>query len=65
VPVLAVAVGFGLLVFNQRHDRLVPDLTLVIAAVLLALLVSARQFLAQRDLLQTQERLSHQSLHMR
>jgi diguanylate cyclase (GGDEF)-like protein len=63
VPVIAVAVGFGLLVFNQRHDRLLPDLTVVIAAVLLALLVSARQFLAQRDLRQTQGRLSHQSLH--
>jgi diguanylate cyclase (GGDEF)-like protein len=63
VPVIAVAVGFGLLVFDQRHDRLLPDLTIVIAAVLLALLVSARQFLAQRDLLQTQGRLSHQSLH--
>lgn len=62
-PAIAVAVGFGLLVFSQRHDRLVPDLTLVIAAVLLALLVSVRQFLAQRDLLQSQGRLSHQSLH--
>ncbi|HEX3832411.1 MAG TPA: hypothetical protein VHW04_10615 [Solirubrobacteraceae bacterium] len=44
VPVIAVAVGFGLLVFDQRHDRLLPDLAVVIAAVLLALLVSARQF---------------------
>jgi diguanylate cyclase (GGDEF)-like protein len=63
VPVIAVVVGFGLLVFNQRNDRLLPDLTVVIAAVLLALLVSARQFLAQRDLRQTEGRLSHQSLH--
>ena len=62
-PVIAVAVGFGLLLFNQREDRLLPDLTLVIAAVLLATLVSVRQFLAQRDLLRTQGRLSHQSLH--
>jgi diguanylate cyclase (GGDEF)-like protein len=52
-----------LMLFNQRHDPLLPNLTLVIAAVLLATLVSIRQFLAQRDLLQTQGRLSHQSLH--
>jgi diguanylate cyclase (GGDEF)-like protein len=62
-PVIAVAVGFGLLLVNQRHDRLLPNLTLVVAAVLLATLVSIRQFLAQRDLLRTQGTLSHQSLH--
>jgi len=62
-PYIAVAVGFGLLLFNERHRRLLPDASLVIAAVLLATLVSVRQFLAQRDLLNTQRRLSHQSLH--
>jgi diguanylate cyclase (GGDEF)-like protein len=62
-PIVAVAVGFGLLLFDQRHDRLLPHASLVIAAVLLATLVSVRQFLAQRDLLRTQSRLSHQSLH--
>jgi diguanylate cyclase len=62
-PVIAVATGFGLLVFSQRHDRLLPNLTVVIGAVVLATLVSVRQFLAQRDLLQTQGKLSHQSLH--
>ena len=35
----------------------------MIVAVLLATLVSVRQFLAQKDLLQTQGRLSYQSLH--
>jgi diguanylate cyclase (GGDEF)-like protein len=62
-PYLAVGVAFGLLLFNQRHDRLLPDGTLLISAVLLAGLVSVRQWLAQRDLIATQGRLSHQSLH--
>jgi diguanylate cyclase (GGDEF)-like protein len=62
-PVIATAVGFGLLVFNERHQPLLPNMTLVIAAVVLATLVSVRQFLAQRDLLRTQGTLSHQSLH--
>ena len=62
-PVIAMAVGFGLLVFNERHEPLLPNMTLVLAAVLLATLVSIRQFLAQRDLLRTQGTLSHQALH--
>ena len=56
-PYLAVTVGFGLLIIDHQ------DLSLVIVAVLLAALVSGRQFLAQRDLLRTQGRLSYQSLH--
>ncbi|MDQ6777760.1 MAG: EAL domain-containing protein [Actinomycetota bacterium] len=62
-PYIAVAVGFGLLIFSERHAPLLPDLSLVIAAVVLATLVSVRQFLAQRDVLHTQGRLSHQSMH--
>jgi diguanylate cyclase (GGDEF)-like protein len=62
-PYLASAVGFGLLIFVQRRDAFFPDLSLAITAVLLAVLVSIRQFLAQRDLLQTQGKLSHLSLH--
>ena len=62
-PYIAVAVGFGLLLVNQRHDALLPDGYIAIASVLLATLVSVRQFLAQRDLLQTQHQLSYQSLH--
>ncbi len=62
-PYIAVAVGFGLLLFNERQLPLLPDGSLVIAAVLLAALVSIRQFLAQRDLMSTQGRLSYQSLH--
>jgi diguanylate cyclase (GGDEF)-like protein len=63
VPYLAVAVGFGLLLFSQRNDVLFPELSLTITAMLLAALVSLRQFLAQRDLLDTQGQLSHQALH--
>jgi len=61
-PHIAVAIGFGLLIIEQRRSPLTEE-SLVIVAVLLAALVSIRQFLAQRDLLQTQGRLSHQSLH--
>jgi diguanylate cyclase (GGDEF)-like protein len=63
IPYVAVAVGFGLLIVSQRHDSLFPDKSLTITAVLLATLVSVRQFMAQRDLLDTQGQLSHQSLH--
>ena len=62
-PYLACAVGFGLLIFVDRHDALFPNLSLAITAVVLAILVSVRQFLAQRDLLSTQGQLSYQSLH--
>jgi diguanylate cyclase len=62
-PFIAVTVVFGLLVFSQRNDTLLPNVTLVIAAVLVTALVSIRQFLAQKDLLQTQGRLSYMSLH--
>ena len=40
-----------------------PGFSLVLAAVVLATLVSVRQFLTQRDLIGTQRRLSHDSLH--
>jgi two-component system, cell cycle response regulator len=56
-PQVAVAVGFGLLIIDHR------DLSLVIAGVLLAMLVSVRQFLAQRDLVDVQRSASYQSLH--
>jgi two-component system, cell cycle response regulator len=56
-PYVAVAVGFGLLVIDHR------DLSLVIAGVLLATLVSVRQFLAQSDLLHLQQLATYQSLH--
>ena len=62
-PYLASAVGFGLLIFVERRDPFFPDVSLAITAVVLAVLVSVRQFLAQRDLLDTQVQLRFQSLH--
>ncbi len=62
-PYTASAVGFGLLIVTERHNAFFPNLALAITAVLLAGLVSVRQFLAQHDLLRTQGQLSHQSLH--
>jgi diguanylate cyclase len=62
-PYIAVAVCFGLLLVTDRHQRLLPDGILLIAAVLLAALVSVRQFLAQRDVLRTQGTLRYRSLH--
>jgi two-component system, cell cycle response regulator len=56
-PYVAVAAGFGLLMIDHR------DLTLTIASVVLAAFVSARQFLAQHDLVLVQRRASHESLH--
>ncbi len=63
LPYIALAVGFALLLINQRNDRLFPDISLIGAAAAMAVLVSIRQFLAQRDLLRTQGQLSFQSLH--
>lgn len=62
-PYVATATGFALLFVDESDDPFFPNLALVITAVALALLVSVRQFLAQRDLLSTQGLLSHQSLH--
>ena len=63
LPYAAVAAGFGLQLYSDRHDRLFPGLLMTIVALTLALLVSLRQFLGQRDLLGAQERLSYQALH--
>jgi len=62
-PYLATAVGFGVLIFAERHYPFFPDVSLVLTVVVLGVLVSVRQFLAQRDLLSTQGQLSHQALH--
>jgi len=61
-PYVAVAAAFALLINEERHARL-TEASLVIAAVLLATLVSVRQYLAQKDLLETQARLRHKSRH--
>ncbi len=63
LPYVAVGVGFGLLLVAQGDNPLFPDKAITITAVLIAVLVSARQFLAQCDLLDSQGQLSHQALH--
>ena len=62
LPYVAVAVGFGLLIFSERHDAVLPA-TVMVSAVVLATLVSVRQLLAQRDLLVTQSKLRYESMH--
>jgi diguanylate cyclase (GGDEF)-like protein len=62
-PYLGAGVGFAVLILVQRHDPFFPDLSLSITAALIAVLVSARQFLAQRDLTGMQQRSSYESLH--
>jgi diguanylate cyclase (GGDEF)-like protein len=63
LPYAAVATAFALLLYTERKDALFPALTLHVIAVLLALLVSVRQYLAQRELMHAQGELVHQSLH--
>ena len=63
LPYVAVAAGFVVLLASQSNQRFFPDRSLSLIAVLLAALVAARQFLAQRDLVGAQDRLRHQALH--
>ena len=62
-PSVAVAVCFGLLLVAHSDDRLLPDLALLIASIIVATLVSVRQFLAQRDLIRTRGHVAHQASH--
>lgn len=63
LPYTAVAFGFGVLLFSDRHDSLFPGLVMAIIAMTLVGLVSIRQFLGQRDLIGAQGQLRHQALH--
>ena len=63
LPYGGVAVGFVLLIVVERRLAVFPYLVLALTAVALALLVSVRQFLAQRDLTRARQRLSHQAMH--
>ena len=62
-PYIGVAVCFGLLLAVHGHDRLLPDLVLLISSILVATFVSIRQFLAHQDLIRTQDRAIHQAAH--
>ena len=63
MPYAAVAFGFGVLLFADRHESVFPGLVMTVIAMVLAGLVSVRQFLGQRDLLGAQGQLRHQALH--
>jgi diguanylate cyclase (GGDEF)-like protein len=62
LPYFAVAMGFGLLILAQQ-DGGGAGAAVTVAVALMIALVLVRQFLAQRDLLNAQVQLSHQSLH--
>jgi diguanylate cyclase len=63
LPYVAVALGFAVLLFSERHDPLFPNVTLSLIALCLAALVGIRQLLAQRDLVAVRDELRHQALH--
>jgi diguanylate cyclase (GGDEF)-like protein len=63
LPYTAVWLGFGVLLFSDRHDPLFPGLTMTMIAMALVGLVSIRQYLGQRDLLGAQDQLRYQALH--
>jgi diguanylate cyclase (GGDEF)-like protein len=56
-------VGFVVLILVQHDNAFFPDVCLSLTAAVIAALVSARQFLAQRDLMSMQKRSSYESLH--
>jgi diguanylate cyclase (GGDEF)-like protein len=62
-PYIGAGVGFAVLIFVQRNAPFFPDMTLSLIAGLIAALVAARQFLAQRDLIAMQRTSSYESLH--
>jgi diguanylate cyclase (GGDEF)-like protein len=62
-PYIGAGVGFAVLIVVQRHEPFFPDMSLSITAALIAVLVSARQFLAQRDLIGMERRSNYESLH--
>lgn len=70
VPYAALAASFTLLLVVHRHDQIFPQLSITLIAVAIALVVGARQLLAQRALADEQARseellsqLRHQAFH--
>jgi diguanylate cyclase (GGDEF)-like protein len=61
LPALAVAFGFGILLFASRGEAVFPGLVMIAIAIALAGLVLARQVLVQRDLIRVQEQLRDQA----
>jgi diguanylate cyclase (GGDEF)-like protein len=60
---VAIAIGFGLLLYTNRNEDLFPGLTMTLIAFALAGLVSMRQLLGQRDLIGVQAKLSFRASH--
>jgi len=56
LPPLAVVLGFGALLVSELDQPFFPDASLAIAATVLAVLVGARQYVAQRELTRLQDR---------
>jgi len=50
LPYLSLAIGLGVLLGVEAHNRFFPDVSLVLIVIVLAVLVAARQYLAQREL---------------
>jgi signal transduction histidine kinase len=59
LPYLSVAVALGVLLGVERNHPFFPDISLVLIVSALTILVAVRQYLAQRELLQTEAALRH------
>jgi signal transduction histidine kinase len=57
LPYLSLAIGLGVLLGVESGNRFFPDVSLVLIVIVLAVLVAARQYVAQRELVQTQAAL--------
>jgi signal transduction histidine kinase len=57
LPYLSLAIGLGVLLGVESSNRFFPDVSLVLIVIVLAVLVAARQYIAQRELVQAQAAL--------
>jgi signal transduction histidine kinase len=57
LPYLSVATGLGVLLSVELGGSFFPDVSLVLIVIVLTMLVSARQYFAQRELVQVQDAL--------
>lgn len=63
LPPAAVAIGFGILLFSDRHLAFFPGVAMILIAITLTGLVLTRQLLVQHDLLDAKEQLHYQAFH--
>jgi signal transduction histidine kinase len=57
LPYLSVAIGLGVLLGVERQEAFFPNVSLVLIVIVLATLVAVRQYLAQRELVNTEAAL--------